>query len=291
MDPGPISVATVSVRVARCMPRLWPRQGAVTIPSCWDGRSLPAMAGSQSDRGVQAVIRACYSAGEDLGVVRRRLLLALHRVVPFDAAFFAGADPDTMLFTSAYADEALRTSAAEFLDNEFGPAPTSTASSTWPGPAIRSRRWTTPRAVSERPAPVGGRSWARSGWATRLGSPCGSPARRGVSCACTARGPSASAQARWRSCERSPRHAGEAMRRVTVGRDPRLRRGPRGVRGGDPRCRSRGTGRRRRGGGVRRRPSHRRRALPVPARRGRAPTRSHRAGRRPVSTGGPPQSA
>ncbi len=38
----------------------------------------------------------------------------------FDAAFMAAADPDTLLFTSAFADEALVESGPLFLDNEFG---------------------------------------------------------------------------------------------------------------------------------------------------------------------------
>jgi DNA-binding CsgD family transcriptional regulator len=76
------------------------------------------MSGSIPDRAVQDVVRACYSAG-GLDAVRGRLLPALRRVVPFDAAFMAGADPDTLLFTSAFAEEPLVTAAPLFLDNEF----------------------------------------------------------------------------------------------------------------------------------------------------------------------------
>ena len=72
------------------------------------------------DSAVQGVIGACYGSEEDLGAVRDRLLRALRRAVPFDAAFIAGADPDTLLFTSAFAEEPLVTSASLFLDNEFG---------------------------------------------------------------------------------------------------------------------------------------------------------------------------
>jgi DNA-binding CsgD family transcriptional regulator len=43
--------------------------------------------------------------------------------VPFDAAFMAAADPDTMLFTRAFADDALIESGPRFLDNEFGELP------------------------------------------------------------------------------------------------------------------------------------------------------------------------
>ena len=69
---------------------------------------------------MQGVVHACYSAGEDPSSVRSRLLYALRRVVPFDAAFMACADPDTLLFTSAFADDALAESGPLFLENEFG---------------------------------------------------------------------------------------------------------------------------------------------------------------------------
>jgi DNA-binding CsgD family transcriptional regulator len=75
---------------------------------------------SVRDEAVEGVARACYAAGEDLDALRRRLLHALNRVVPFDAAFMAAADPDTLLFTSAFADDALVASGPRFLDNEFG---------------------------------------------------------------------------------------------------------------------------------------------------------------------------
>ena len=78
------------------------------------------MPGSISDHALEGIVRACYSAGEDLGADRGRLLDAIRRVVPFDAAFMAGADPDTLLFTSAFAEEPLAAAALRFLDNEFG---------------------------------------------------------------------------------------------------------------------------------------------------------------------------
>jgi DNA-binding CsgD family transcriptional regulator len=96
------------------------RADAVPIPTCWDGRTLVSVAASVRDRAVEGVVRACYSGGEDLDALRRRLLHALRRVVPFDAAFMAAADPDTLLFTSAFADDALVESGPLFLDNEFG---------------------------------------------------------------------------------------------------------------------------------------------------------------------------
>jgi DNA-binding CsgD family transcriptional regulator len=70
---------------------------------------------------MEPVIRSCYTAGDDLATLRHRFLHALDRAVPFDAAFFATADPDTLLFTSAFADDGLAASGPLFLDNEFAP--------------------------------------------------------------------------------------------------------------------------------------------------------------------------
>jgi DNA-binding CsgD family transcriptional regulator len=72
---------------------------------------------------VDRVVRACYEAGGDLAELRRRLLEAVNKVVPFDAAFFSTVDPDTFLFTTVYADEALVESAPLFMDSEFGAEP------------------------------------------------------------------------------------------------------------------------------------------------------------------------
>jgi DNA-binding CsgD family transcriptional regulator len=65
-------------------------------------------------------VRACYRADDDVAALRARLLAALSRVVPFDAAFMSVADPDTLLFTSAFADDPLVAAGPLFLDNEFG---------------------------------------------------------------------------------------------------------------------------------------------------------------------------
>jgi len=67
------------------------------------------------------VIQACYAAGDDLASLRHRFLNALNRAIPFEAAFFATADPESLLFTSAFADDALAASAPLFLDNEYAP--------------------------------------------------------------------------------------------------------------------------------------------------------------------------
>jgi DNA-binding CsgD family transcriptional regulator len=78
---------------------------------------------SECDRPVERAIDACYSAHEDFGALRARLWDALRAVVPFDAAFMATADPQTLLFTNAYADDALAPSAPLFLDGEFSESP------------------------------------------------------------------------------------------------------------------------------------------------------------------------
>jgi hypothetical protein len=44
----------------------------------------------------------------------------LRKALPFDAAFVATADPDSLLFSSAFAEDPLGSAAPLFLDNEFG---------------------------------------------------------------------------------------------------------------------------------------------------------------------------
>ena len=80
------------------------------------------MSASVRDRALEGIVRACYAAGDDFNALRLRLLQALRREVPFDAAFVAAADPDSLLFTRVFADEALVESSSRFLDNEFGAA-------------------------------------------------------------------------------------------------------------------------------------------------------------------------
>ncbi len=65
------------------------------------------------------VVRLCHSALEP-SALRERLLRTLRRAMSIDAAFFATADPETLLFTSAYADEPLGSATARFLANEYG---------------------------------------------------------------------------------------------------------------------------------------------------------------------------
>jgi DNA-binding CsgD family transcriptional regulator len=71
---------------------------------------------------MHGLIRACQGSGE-LDGLRGRILYELGKLVPYDAAFMATSDPETLLFTSAFADEALRPAGPLFLDNEFGDTP------------------------------------------------------------------------------------------------------------------------------------------------------------------------
>jgi DNA-binding CsgD family transcriptional regulator len=73
---------------------------------------------SGAARAEHDLVRLCHS-GQDLPALRTGVLRALRRLMPVDAAFFATADPETLLFTSAYAEEPLDTATALFLDNEF----------------------------------------------------------------------------------------------------------------------------------------------------------------------------
>jgi DNA-binding NarL/FixJ family response regulator len=65
------------------------------------------------------IVRECQS-GLDVGPLQRQVLRSLRRLMPIDAAFFATADPETLLFTGAYAEEPLDRATALFLANEFG---------------------------------------------------------------------------------------------------------------------------------------------------------------------------
>ena len=69
-------------------------------------------------RGEPRVVRACHR-GRDVDGVRREVLAALRDVMSVDAAFFATADPETLLFTGARAEEPLAGAQRWFLDNEF----------------------------------------------------------------------------------------------------------------------------------------------------------------------------
>ncbi len=62
------------------------------------------------------LVRQCHS-GLDVPGLQRQLLRSVRRLMPVEAAFFATADPETLLFTGAYAEEPLGEATALFLDN------------------------------------------------------------------------------------------------------------------------------------------------------------------------------
>ena len=72
-------------------------------------------------RQVTTLIGRCY-AGLDVADLRDEVLRRLRRIVSVDAAFFGTVDPQTLLFTSAVAEEPLGAATPLFLDNEYGRA-------------------------------------------------------------------------------------------------------------------------------------------------------------------------
>lgn len=91
----------------------------------WGFRRGPARAdtpavspASDAARAERELVRLCHS-GLDLPALRTGVLRSLRRLMPVDAAFFATADPETLLFTSGYAEEPLAAATPQFLDNEF----------------------------------------------------------------------------------------------------------------------------------------------------------------------------
>ena len=70
-------------------------------------------------RQVTALIGRCY-AGLDVADLRDEVLRRLRRIMSVDAAFFGTVDPQTLLFTSAVAEEPLGAATPLFLDNEYG---------------------------------------------------------------------------------------------------------------------------------------------------------------------------
>jgi DNA-binding CsgD family transcriptional regulator len=70
-------------------------------------------------RAERAVLRVCRS-GLDVAELQRQVLSALRAAMSIDAAFFATADPETLLFTGALSEEPLEGMAALFLENELG---------------------------------------------------------------------------------------------------------------------------------------------------------------------------
>jgi DNA-binding CsgD family transcriptional regulator len=79
------------------------------------------MADAIMKRQVTALIGRCY-AGLDATSLRDEVLRRLRRIMTVDAAFFGTVDPQTLLFTSAAADDPLRAATSLFLENEYGRA-------------------------------------------------------------------------------------------------------------------------------------------------------------------------
>ncbi len=71
------------------------------------------------ERAAAAIARACQATRDDLPSLRERFLAALRRAFTIDAAFFAAADPGTLLFTFAAADQPLVADGRRFLENEL----------------------------------------------------------------------------------------------------------------------------------------------------------------------------
>jgi DNA-binding CsgD family transcriptional regulator len=76
--------------------------------------------GARVDTEVEKVIRDCYVARDNVGLLRKQLLDRIKHIVTLEAAFFAAADPETLLFTSVWAEAPLTSAAPLFLANEFG---------------------------------------------------------------------------------------------------------------------------------------------------------------------------
>ena len=74
---------------------------------------------TEAGRAELDLIRCCHS-GLGVDVLQGRVLTLLRRLVSFDAAFFATADPQTLLFTGVYTEDPLDTAAQLLLDNELG---------------------------------------------------------------------------------------------------------------------------------------------------------------------------
>jgi DNA-binding CsgD family transcriptional regulator len=75
--------------------------------------------GSAAARREGDLVRRCY-AGLDGPAFQAEVVRFIHALLPVEAVFFATADPGTLLFISAAAEDPLAGATAQFLDNEFG---------------------------------------------------------------------------------------------------------------------------------------------------------------------------
>jgi hypothetical protein len=75
----------------------------------------------QMDAAWHRLMAVLYSDLDSFSL-KQRFLAELRKAVPFDAAFVAGADPVTNLFTSSYTEEIPASEAMRFLHNELAEA-------------------------------------------------------------------------------------------------------------------------------------------------------------------------
>jgi hypothetical protein len=75
--------------------------------------------GGTAARRERDLVRRCY-AGIEGSAFQAEIVRSIHALLPVDAVFFATADPVTLLFTGAVAEDPLAMATAQFLDNEFG---------------------------------------------------------------------------------------------------------------------------------------------------------------------------
>ena len=75
--------------------------------------------GNLTARRERDLVRRCY-VGLDGPAFQAEVVRSIHALLPVDAVFFATADPATLLFTGAAADDPLAAATAQFVDNEFG---------------------------------------------------------------------------------------------------------------------------------------------------------------------------
>src|SRR3954468_838102 len=78
---------------------------------------LAAMADAASAE--RAMLRVCHS-GLDVTELQWQVLATLRTAMTIDAAYFATADPESLLITGAVSEDPLITMAPLFLDNELG---------------------------------------------------------------------------------------------------------------------------------------------------------------------------
>jgi DNA-binding CsgD family transcriptional regulator len=75
--------------------------------------------GRTIERHADDLVRRC-SLGLRGAAFQAELIRGIHALLPVDAIFFATADPDTLLFSGVFQEDALTVAADQFLDNELG---------------------------------------------------------------------------------------------------------------------------------------------------------------------------